>query len=390
MKRISFEWSIRQWILLLTFFFCAIAASLCYGISGHMKQQLPHELVAQKWDQDGGTAQISVYFSESEKYTLKDSLETTSFRIQNWYQQILTELKNASITLDEGKSEQARLVLYGYSASGKVTLKNGKTTAEVKAYGVGGDFFQFHPLTLVSGGYFSESDLMQDRIVIDTQTAWKLFGSNDVVGMFVEINGVPHMVVGVYEKEEGYWNDAAGNDVSCVYVSHKTLYEHGQYHGLETIEYLIPNPVSGFALDLVNTQFSGMDVSLVEHQQRFHFLSLLDVIKQFGTRSMGLDGITFPYWENMARGYEDILAGLLAAQLLFAAYDTVLLVGFLWHMWLRRKWRTKDLVSKGKDAVYALSVKRHEHKHEKKEKHSRKVKKMQEDEELHFDQLEED
>lgn len=390
MKRISFEWSLKQWIFLITFFFSVIVSLGLHGVGAYMKQQLPHELVAQNWDKDNTTAQISVYFSESEKYTLKESLSATSFRIQSWYQQILTELQNDSITLDEDKNDNARLVVYGYSASGKITLTNNKTTAETKAYGVGGDFFQFHPLKLLHGSYFSESDLMQDRIIIDTETAWKLFGSNDVVGMFVEINAIPHMVVGVYEKESGYFNDAAGNEVSCVYVSHDTLYEYGQYHGLETIEYLIPNPVDGFAMGLVNTQFSGMDVKMVEHQERFGFMALLDVVKQFGTRSMGLDGITFPYWENMARGYEDILAGLLVVEGILTAYAVIVLVGFLWHLWLHRRWRAKDLYEKAKDARYAASVKRYKHRMQKKEMAQKRKGGTKSEEELYFEQLDEE
>lgn len=384
MKRISFRWSIKQWILFISFFASLILALGLHGISGYLKSQLPHELVAGQWDKEGGTAHISVYFSESEKYGLKDNLKATQFRLEGWYQQILTELKNASITVDEEQNPTARLAVYGYSASGKIKLTTEHGSADVKAYGVGGDFFQFHPLKLVSGGYFSESDLMQDRIVIDTETAWKLFGSNDIVGMFVKIDGVPHMVVGVYERESGRLNDAAGNDVSCVYVSHAALYEHGQYHGLETAEYLIPNPVKGFAVGLVQNQYSGMDVEMVEHQERFGFLSLIRVLGGFGTRSMGLSGITFPYWENMARGYEDILAGLLAGELIFLAYALVVFVGTVWYLWLHRKWRARHIYEKLKDVAYEAGVRSHD----RREKAKNKKKAAKSDQELvfeHFD-----
>ena len=118
MKRISFRWSIKQWILFISFFASLILALGLHGISGYLKSQLPHELVAGQWDKEGGTAHISVYFSESEKYGLKDNLKATQFRLEGWYQQILTELKNASITVDEEQNPTARLAVYWYSASG--------------------------------------------------------------------------------------------------------------------------------------------------------------------------------------------------------------------------------------------------------------------------------
>ncbi len=374
----------RKGFLLISFLASIIFAAALHLFSGYLKGQLPHELTASSWDEEGNTAHVSIYFSESDKYALKQNLENTAFQLEGWYHQILQELQNASITLDEEASSTARLAVYSYSASGEVSLSTEHGSTNVKAYGVGGDFFHFHPLKLVYGSYFSESDLMQDRIVIDTETAWKLFGSNDVVGMFVKINGIPHMVVGVYERESGYLNDAAGNGVSRVYVSHETLYRNGQYHGLETAEYLIPNPVRGFAMDLVKKQCSDMNVEIMEHQERFTIRGLWNVMKQAGTRSMGLSGITFPYWENMARGYEDILAGLLFVEFVLLGYAVIIFVSVAWYLWLHRRWRARDVFGKVQDAVYAARVRRYQTRLERKAK----KKAAQSDEELVFENFE--
>lgn len=374
----------RRGFLLISFLVSILFAVAIHLFSGYLKEQLPHELTAASWDKEGNSAHISIYFSESEKYTLKQNLEKTEFQLEGWYQQILQELQNASITLGEEAYYDARLAIYGYSASGEVSLSTEHGSAKAKAYGVGGDFFRFHPLKLLYGSYFSESDLMQDRIVIDTETAWKLFGSNDVVGMFVKINGIPHMVVGVYERESGYFNDAAGNGVSSIYVSHETLFRNGQYHGLETVEYLIPNPVSGFAMNLVKNQCSGMDVEIMEHQERFTIRGLWNVMKQTGTRSMGLSGITFPYWENMARGYEDILAGLLFVEFILLGYALLVFVSVVWYLWLHRRWRARDIFGKVQDAVYAARVKRYQTRME----HKLKKKAAQTEDELVFEQFE--
>lgn len=351
----------RRKILLFSSLICLFLALVLHVVSGQIKEGIVHEQAAKIWDTDGETAHISVYFSEKEKYTWKESLEQTVFQLASWYHQILEELETASIEITSS-NPSARLMVYGYSASGTVQMSTKSSSTEVKAYGVGGDFFLFHPLKLVKGSYFSEDDLMQDRVLLDTDTAWRLFGSNDVVGMSVDIAGVQHVVAGVYERENGYLAKAAGNDVSCVYVSHQSLYEHGQYHGLETVEYFIPDPVTGFAKELVEQQVNGMDVAIVEHQQRYDFLALLNVLKQFGTRSMGLSGITFPYWENIARGYEDILADLLLFELILLTYAVIVLIVFMWHMWLQRKWRAKDIYTKLRDISYDVRVRQKQRK----------------------------
>ena len=103
-------------------------------------------------------------------------------------------------------------------------------------------------------------------------------------------------------------------------------------------------------------------------------MSLLKILGAFGTRSMGLSGITFPYWENIARGYEDILAGLLLAELIFLAYVAIVLLGWIWYLWLHRKWRVRHIYEKVKDHGYALGVKHHNRKNKKRIKSEKKPK----------------
>lgn len=357
MKRIACRLSKRQWILLFSCFLCGLLALVLHIISGVIKAGQLHEKVAEYWDPEGNTAHVSVYFSESEKYKLREDFTGTVFQLESKYHGLLAELQNASIDASKEQNPNARQVVYGYSATGTLTAETPLAKSDVRAYGVGGDFFQFHPLTMIKGGYFSESDLMQDKVILDTETAWKLFGSNDIIGMFIKIGGEPHMVVGVYERERGYLQDAAGNDKSCIFVSHDTLYRLGRYHGLETVEYLLPNPVTGFGKGLVEKQYNGMDVAFVEHQNRYDFMSLIKLLGAFGTRSMGLNGITFPYWENTARGIEDILVYLLLAELVLLLYAIAVLCGILWWLWIHREWRAAHLYVRIKDAVYDMRAK---------------------------------
>lgn len=356
--------SLKKIIWMTLCLICLIAAGILQIISGKMKKGLLHEQVASTWDSTGATAHISVYLSESEKLSMLSSLEDQKYMVLELYYNLLSELEEASITVGEEASESARLVVYSYASQGSVTMESDRTTVTLNAYGVGGDFFLFHPLTLKYGSYFSEDNIMQDVVILDEEAAWQLFGSSDVVGQYVYIQDIPHKVVGVYERESGYMNDAAGNGESTVYVSGESLFLYGTDSGLQTIELLIPNPVTGYALDLVTEQLSSRDVVIVENQNRFDPENLIEIWQDFGTRSMGLSGVVFPYWENIARGYEDILAGILFAQVLLLSFVLIVAVVALWRAWLHRRWRTRDVVFWIEDVIYESSAKRRKKKNE--------------------------
>lgn len=106
---------------------------------------------------------------------------------------------DASLEAPEGGS------LYQDAWSGTATsvaVSGPAGKSNVKTYGVGGDFFLFHPYTLLSGSYIAESDFAQDRVVLDENLAWQLFGSSDVAGMEVTIGERNYPVAGVVRLED--------------------------------------------------------------------------------------------------------------------------------------------------------------------------------------------
>ena len=131
------------------------------------------QTAAERWSDDGKASQISCFFSVGSGIT-EDGLLEFEHTVDG-------ALVDASV-VQESVNPGARLWADAYSADGQVTLSNDKTSLTADAIGIGGDFFLFHPLTLLSGSYFSGNDLMQDYCVIDEDAAWQLFGSNDVAG----------------------------------------------------------------------------------------------------------------------------------------------------------------------------------------------------------------
>ena len=290
------------------------------------------------------SAQISCFFSVGSDIT-EDEIISFEHKVDG-------ALTDASVE-QESENPGARLWADTYSADGQVTLSNGKTSLTADAIGIGGDFFLFHPLTLLSGAYFSGNDLMKDYCVIDEDAAWQLFGSNDVNGMTVYIGGVPHIVTGVVRRPSGHLAEAAGLDSTVVYVSYQTLTELGNSRGINHYEIVMPNPVTGFAYKYVKENLGAdeKEVEVVENSSRYSLLSRLKLIGEFGTRSMNGKAIIYPYWENIARGYADILMVLTLLGALFLAYPVGLGIVFFCIWWRHKGWTMKDVWHKLQDFV---------------------------------------
>lgn len=303
--------------------------------------------MARRWSKENDAAQVSCFFAADSETT-----EDTILMFEHGIDSALTE---ASV-VQESENPGARLWADAYSADGKITLSNNKTSVTADAIGIGGDFFLFHPLTLINGAYFSGNDLMQDYCVIDKDAAWQLFGSYDVAGMTVYISGIPHIVTGVVERSEGRLAEAAGLEGTLVYVSLETLETLGTSYGINHYEIVMPDPVTGFAYNHVKENLGKEEnaTEVVENSARYSLLSRLKLIGQFGVRSMNGKGIIYPYWENMARGYEDILMILTLLQLLTLLYPVILLLIAFIIWWRHKGWTLRDVRLKAKDKLERL------------------------------------
>lgn len=319
-------------------------------VTNHMGRTQDSQTMAERWSEKKDAAQVSCFFSVNSGIT--------EDRIIEFEHSIDSALTDAAV-VQESENPGARLWADAYSADGKIMLSSDRSSLEADAIGIGGDFFLFHPLKLLSGSYFSGNDLMTDYCIIDQDAAWQLFGSNDVAGMTVTIGGIPHIVTGVVERPEGRLEEAAGLDSTLVYVSYQTLSELGSCNGINHYEIVMPDPVTGFAENLIREKLgtSEKETEVLENTSRYSFLSRLKLIPAFGTRSMNGRAIIYPYWENIARGYEDILAVATLFELLFLLYAVVLVLVFFGIWWKHKGWTIKDKLLYLKDKAERLGEK---------------------------------
>ena len=351
-----------------------ILVSLCFaGILFLIRQSLigkqEAQMMAQRWKKEKDVTQISCFFSRE--------AGVSDYQIIAFEHMLDNALQEASIKL-ENANPGARLWADAYSASGTITLSTERTALTLKAKGVGGDFFQFHPQQLQYGNYFSGSDLNSDYIVIDEETAWQLFGGIDVSGKFVTIGGQPHMIAGVIHRPQGKMEKAAGLSDSIVYVSMSTLQNYSQYYGIEHFEIVMPNPIKDFAMQKVkeNLSVDENEVIYVENTGRFGIVKSLEVLLQYGYRSMNGRAILFPYWENLARGCEDILAPITLLMVILLIIPATIVFVWAIYAWRHKGWTFGTAVRKGSDLIYQFqsdrTMKKHNRKVQKKNKSENK------------------
>lgn len=299
---------------------------------------LTDQQAAKRWDKEGDSAQVSCFFAEN--------IEVDEFMLMSFKRQLEKSLLEVLQQEETEEGTEKRLLVDAYSSLGSITITSEKGKLDnVSAVGIGGDFFLFHPLQLVSGGYFSGNDLMQDSVVLDEEAAWQLFGSNDVAGMSVMIGNVPHYVAGVIKRQEGRFAEGAGLNKTVVYVSYSTLSSYGTSDGINVYEVVAPNPVKGFVYNTVKEKLGVREdeMVVVENSSRYTLLALLPVLLDFGTRSMQNTAVKFPYWENIARGWEDVKVLVLLFQFILLFIPAGIIVVFLIIRWKNRNLTLKDV-----------------------------------------------
>lgn len=318
---------------------------LCYK-----QEKLTEQNVAKKWEFGVPSSQISCFFSTRAYLSQEDVL--------SFEHTLDTALKEASIE-NPSQNPGARLWIDTYSAEGSLTANYEKNSVNLTAYGVGGDYFFFHPLTLISGAYFQSSDINHDYCVLDKDAAWRLFGSTDVVGMIIDINDRPFLVSGVVENPKEKIYEKAGMDRGVIYVSFENLVSKDSVPLINHYEIVMPNPVKGYALNYVkeNIGVNEKEVEVLENTTRFSKLTLLQHLKKLSTRAMNSKAVIYPYWENVARVKEDQMAKLLLFQVICYLGAMMIFVAIVVKWWGRRKFTSAVLIRILRDKYYDFTVK---------------------------------
>ena len=224
-------------------------------------------------------------------------------------------------------AEGASLWIDAYSATAKLRVTGNRAGADVTAIGVGGNYFKFHPLRLRSGSYFAADDLMQDRVVIDYELAWRIFGAHDVAGMSVQIGSEEFIVAGVVEREQDFASKLAYPLDGGLYLPLEALRRLAQGDvSITCYELVMPDPISGFAESIVRDNLKIDGIEVVENSSRFKLSAIFELLRGLDRRVMRQREVAYPYWENAARVIEVHMAQALLLAIIGAVLPAIALL----------------------------------------------------------------
>ena len=310
----------RIWFYIIIAALVITCAASVFSIFTIIKP-LSSQYAAERWrgDNELEFSQVSCFIPED----MSCSLST----VNSFRQEISKAIQNASLPTDH------KLFIDCWSCSGSATVVSDKANGSTPITAVGGQFFEFHPMRLLSGAYIKEDDLMKDKVVLDEELAWYLFGGTDLNGMTLNVGGMTLQVGGVVQRDEDSSTKKADSsdmrmympyETYCTMISAKDISiaeniisgdddgtDISLYGGeITCYEVVLPNPVKNFALNLVQEKFPIKGTAIKENTGRFSFVNLVAVLKDFSGRA-AQSGVPYPYWENAARIAENRCAELI-------------------------------------------------------------------------------
>ena len=268
-----------------------LAAVICFGLWQWLANLLPSQKEAERWQGEGELAfsQVSCFLPESGLIELQNIADARS--------QVMKAMDEASL---DTKGPQ-QLMLDAWSTSSRLYTSGEHGRGEVSVIAVGGDYFDFHPIRLLSGNYLRQSDLMDDRILLSTEVAWLLFGGTDLAGMTMKLNGVPFMIAGVVEQETDFASREANSDGMDLYMSYDGLLRLQEEVKISCYECVLAEPVNGFAQRTMKEIFSDEKIEVICNTTRYQYGKLVDLMLRYGIRGARTTGAVLPYWESAAR-----------------------------------------------------------------------------------------
>ena len=414
---------------------------------------------ASRWGSEMASAQVSAFLPVGSAMK-QEEIRELEYKIN-------TALAQDSIKLTS-ETPGARLWQDCYSATGSLNITAGRKTVTVDAVGTGGAFFTFHPLRMTEGAAYLPDSLMKDEILLDEETAWKLFGAFDVIGRTVQVQDMHLRITGIFKKQQGGLYEKSGMPTNLVFVQYKTLVQYGNDSAVpgtqeqetgssrtstdpaqtdepvgddasaddspvdnasasdhsagetdasdasadnasgsgdssgsasETVdvsagdtssgsendtkggneadgsgdsqnvgkantsfkdtgritvyEIVMPNPVEGYAAAVLERSL-GEDIGaiVVDNTNRYGFRSLLTDLRDFAFLGMRMQSVRYPYWENVAIGWETIFAALLLLEFVLIIFTILLLLWMLIHWYTHKPWTVMGNIRNLQENMY--------------------------------------
>lgn len=215
-------------------------------------------------------------------------------------------------------------------ADGMTSINTTDATATVYF----GNWFGLHPTVPLTGGFVDGGETGQGYCAIDEYTAARLFGSVDVCGLDITVNGFMYTVTAVVPADRGTYSGYYGYTprVWLLYNSPAMLSERLTFTSLEAV---LPSMTTGRArsifLDATGSYYDD-ESEVVENTDRYTPSRLYQKVKTL-TKMAVAEGDTYPYYENISRIRETKCAMILVFEAV-CYVGAVILLCVLLYIWL--------------------------------------------------------
>lgn len=338
------------------------------GIGGVSARSQHYNNAAERWDSEGGSTQVSCFFSDDAGMN-KDG-------VMSLRSALTKSLEDVSMISEDGRS----LFTDAYSTpggSGRAVGAN-KAQSETEITIVGGDFFFFHDLRLLSGCYFSDSDIMQDGVVIDRELAWKLYSSDNVAGQEIYINDTRFFISGVVDTPSTKAEKECISDTPKVYISYggagylglasgeDPLKEEGsgesEFNKVTVYECAAPDPVENYVYNSLKESvesYGDGKAEIIDNTHRFKPSVLAKKFRKRWKYAVRDSKVIYPWWENASRITEYKLSPLYFFRRLLYAPPVLTVLWILYLVWRFISRNKVAFISAVVDKIYQIRYKRH-------------------------------
>ena len=210
---------------------------------------------------------------------------------------------------------------------------------------IGGDFFEIHAMRLLSGSYIRQDDLMHDRVVIDTITAWNTFGSPDIADMEIEIDGTVYLIAGVVEPEKDANTQTVYGKIGRIYMPYSASTMTSDTAGSVNVsakgqmigcyEAVLPNPVRNFAKNCIEKAINSLEMNqLIVNTDRDTLLNRFDRFWHLKEMVICQNNVTYPWWENSARLTDYTAAQMFGLEMFLIIFPVICLFVTIYKLYV--------------------------------------------------------
>ncbi|MBO4927933.1 MAG: ABC transporter permease [Clostridiales bacterium] len=214
-----------------------------------------------------------------------------------------------------------------YPATGYMDKTPTGMVESCEVVGVSGNYQVVHPFSYESGGFLPGEDGDRYTVVLNTQLAWNLFHSYQVLGAFVEFNGTMYQIVGVVNEGTDAISETTGVTKPRAYIPFKQLAYLANGSAFPSMssemensvkdtdlavtcyEVLLTDPINNIAYndlvdalqDTIGYSEDKSELLIINNTDRFNAISLYKKYFPLKDSYVGGNGLNVPYYERSAR-----------------------------------------------------------------------------------------